>query len=484
MDKKTVHNFIYNTAYKILIIIVPLLTAPYISRVLHPNGVGIYSYTFTLATAFSLLAALGINTYGQREIAYYQQDKEKRSTIFWELVTYRFITTTIVLIGYFVFSCVYQEYRNFLLEQAFIVVAVAFDISWYFQGVENFKIVVIRNAAIKIVTLVCIFSFVKTENDLGLYILINSVSTFLSNAIYVFSLKNEVCRVPLRSIELKKHTSGMFGFFIPLIAVEIYSQLDKIMLGAITTGSLENGYYEQARKITSIVVSIVTSINTVLLSRVANLYINNQKEQIIDYYKRSVRFIYLLLFPMCVGMLVISQNFTAWFFGADYGKVATLLDLSCPLLFFMCIGNFVGVQYLSPMEMQNKMTKAYLTAAAVNFCLNLLLIPRLYSVGALIASIIAEAGSCFIQLYYFAKSEYAIPLWKPMWKYTVSALVMGVALLGFNAILPVTGALQTVADIVVGGIVYAACLILLREELVCMVLKTVKVKQKNRSFIK
>lgn len=252
----------------------------------------------------------------------------------------------------------------------------------------------------------------------------------------------------------------------------------------MTIGALENGYYEQARKITAMVVSIVTSLNTVLLSRVANLYINHQKDQIIDYYRNSVRFIYLLLFPMCVGMLVISQNFTAWFFGTDYGKVATLLDLSCPLLFFMCVGNFVGVQYLSPMGMQNKMTKAYLTAAVVNFCLNLLLIPRLYSVGALIASIIAEAGSCFIQLYYFAKSEYAIPLWKPMWKYIVSALVMGVALLGFNAILPVTGVLQTVADIVVGGIVYAACLILLREELVCMVLKTVKAKQKNCSFIK
>lgn len=155
-----------------------------------------------------------------------------------------------------------------------------------------------------------------------------------------------------------------------------------------------------------------------------------------------------------------------------------------PIAFFMCLGNFVGVQYLSPMGMQNKMTKAYLTAAVVNFCLNLLLIPRLYSVGALIASIIAEAVSCFIQLYYFAKSEYAIPLWKPMWKYIVSALVMGVVLLGFNAILPVAGVLQTVADIVVGGVVYAACLILLREELVCMVLKAVKAKQMNRSFIK
>ena len=476
MDKRTVRNFVYNTAYKILVIIVPLLTAPYVSRVLHPNGVGIYSYTFTLATAFSLFAALGINTYGQREIAYCQQDKEKRSTIFWELVTYRFITTSVVLIGYLVFSCAYQEYRDFLLEQAFIVVAVAFDISWYFQGVENFKIVVVRNAIIKFGTLLCIFLLVKKESDLGLYILINSGSVLLSNAIYVFKLKNEVCLVPLRKLNLKKHSAGMFGFFIPLIAVEIYSQLDKIMLGSMTSGALENGYYEQARKITAMVVSIVTSLNTVLLSRVANLYINNQKDRIIDYYKKSVRFIYLLLFPMCVGMLVISKNFTAWFFGVDYGKVATLLDLSCPLLFFMCIGNFVGVQYLSPMGMQNKMTKAYLTAAAVNFFLNLLLIPRLYSVGALIASIIAEALSCFIQLYYFAKSEYAIPLWKPMWKYIVSALVMGVALLGFNAILPVTGAIQTMVDIALGGIVYVVCLVLLREELVGTILKTVKAK--------
>ena len=475
MYKKTIQNFIYNTVYKILLIIVPLLTTPYVSRVLHPNGVGVYSYTFTLATSFSLFAALGINTYGQCEIAYCQDDKRKRSKIFWELIIYRIITTSFVLVIYLVFSYIYSKYRIFLLEQVFVVVAVAFDISWYFQGMENFKIVATRNVIVKFITLICVFAFVKTENDLGVYILLNSISTLLCNVIYVFCLKREVCIIPLRSIELKKHTAGMFGFFIPLIAVEIYSQLDKIMLGLMTTSSLESGYYEQARKITTIIVSIVTSFNTVLLSRVANLYTNNQNTQIIEYYKKSIRFIYLILFPICVGIFVISHNFTEWFFGADYGKVAILLDLSCPLLFFMCIGNFIGVQYLSPMGMQNEMTKAYLTAAVVNFCLNLLLVSRLYSVGALIASIIAEAVSCFIQLYYFRKSEYSIPIWKPMLKYILASLIMGGILVLFNAILPIEGVLQTVVDIVLGGIVYVVSLVLMREDLIKMLFYKLKI---------
>lgn len=483
MNKQTLENFIYNTSYKLLLIIVPLVATPYVSRVLHPEGVGIYSYTYTVATAFSLFAALGTNTYGQREIAYCQQDKQKRSQVFWELVVYRFITTAVVIVAYFVFLNIHQKYELFLLEQTFIIAAVGFDVSWYFRGIENFKIVVIRNALVRGVALIAIFVFVKTESDLGKYIFINAASTFFGNVLFVPQLKNEVYYVPFRTLKLNVHTKGIFGFFIPLISVEIYSQLDKLMLGAITTNSLENGYYEQTRQIVTFMVAVVTSINAVLLSHIANLYINNQKKEIIESYRQSLNVIYIILFPMCIGMLVISQNFTAWFFGADYGKVAMLLDLSCPLLIFMCIGNFIGVQYLSPMGMQNKMTKAYLTAAVVNFCLNLLLIPRLYSVGALIASIIAEAVSCFIQLYYFAKSEYVIPLWKPMWKYIVSALVMGVALLGFNVILPVAGALQTMADIALGGVVYAACLFLLREELVCIVLKTVKAKQKNRSFI-
>ena len=165
-------------------------------------------------------------------------------------------------------------------------------------------------------------------------------------------------------------------------------------------------------------------------------------------------------------MLVISQNFTEWFYGQGYDKVAILLDLSCPLLFFMCLGNFVGVQYLSPMGMQNKMTKAYLIAAVLNFSLNMILIPKYLSIGAMIASIVAESASCFIQIYYFLKSEYYISLLKPMSKYILSSVIMGAFLILINRIIPYSGVAKTMLDIIFGVVIYLSCLVVFREEII------------------
>lgn len=476
MNERNIKNYLYNLSYQILMVISPLITAPYISRVLHADGVGVYSYTFTLATAFSLFAALGVNTYGQREIAYCQDDVIKRSKTFWEIFIGRLITTAIVGVTYLVFCFAYKEYTFYLLLQAFIVFANMIDISWLYQGLENFKVIAVRNIFIKIFTVVMIFWMVKEPTHVGRYILINSLSAFASYTFFFVGLKKEIVKIPVSELDWRKHIKGSLEFFIPLIATQLYSQLDKIMLGAITRDTFENGYYEQARKIVNILVMILTSVNSVMYPRISYLFANGEKSEIKKSYKISLRTVCLILMPMILGVCITADNFVVWFFGSEYVPVANLMKWSSLLLVFMAMGNFVGMQYLSPMGMQNKMTKAYLIAAAVNFCLNLLLIPCLYSVGALIASIAAEAVSCFMQLHYFEKSEYAIPLWKTMWKYVVAALVMGVILLGFNAILPVVGVLQTIADIALGGVVYIVCLVLLKEELVGVVWKAVKAK--------
>ena len=464
MNKKVIKNYVYNTAYQILVIIVPLITTPYISRILHSKGVGVYSYTYTIAFAYSLFAGLGVNSYGQREIAYNQEDKRKMSYVFWELMILRTIMTFITIFLYVITIVSYRQYSRYLIEQIFIIIAVMFDISWFFQGIENFKIVVIRNLIVKVASVILIFIFVKNERDIDVYILINSLSILVSNIFFFINLQKYIEFVDCKKIDVLRHMKGTIQFFVPLIATQIYSQLDKIMLGAILNDTMENGYYEQARKITAIIVAIVTSLNNVLLSRISYLFINNQIGEIKKCFEDSFKVMLFILIPILPGIFILSDNFVIWFFGEDFIKVALLMKMSCILIIFMCLGNFVGVQFLAPTKRQNKMTFAYVLAAIVNFMFNLILIPKYKSEGALIASIVAEAISCGIQWLYLLKSEFRFNILSGIYKYLIAAGIMSFAIVGLRYFVNIEGIGQTILEFFVGMLVYMSALIICREE--------------------
>lgn len=464
MDRKIAKNYFYSAAYRVLIVILPLITTPYVSRVLKPEGIGVVSYTSSIAAAFTLVAALGFAAYGQREIAYHQDDIQSRSVVFFEIGFFRAVTTLVATVVYIVFCFVYKEYTLYLLPQCLSVISVMFDISWYFQGMENFRITVIRNAVVRIASIACIFLFVKKPTDLFLYIFIISASNLISNLFYYLNLHQHVVKVPLSELRPLRHVRGTIEFFIPLIAVEIYSHLDRIMLGYMMPTTVESGYYEQARKITSLVVGLIVSINSVMMPRIANLYVKNEKSSIISFYRKTFNILLMIMLPACIGLILISDNFVLWFFGTEYVKVSTLIKLSALLIVFMCIGNFAGIQYLSPTGQQNKMTAAYVVAAVTNIALNAYMIPRFASVGALVASIIAELISCGIQMLLLLKSEYSFRLVKGSWKYLIATAGMAFTIILVHFLVKVRGPLGTGVDVVFGGLVYYALLLLVKEE--------------------
>lgn len=474
MKKKTIKNYIYNLSYQILLVIAPLITSPYISRVLQPAGIGIYSYTITIASAFALFAAMGVNTYGQREIAYRQGRIKEQSIVFWELFLTRIITTVIIGLVYIGFSFYYKDYTIYLLQQAPIVFATLLDISWFFQGIENFKITAIRNIIIKILTIVLIFTFVRTESDVSKYILINSVSLFVSCGIFFFSLKKYLVPTDFKKINIRKHLRGTIEFFIPLIAIQLYSQLDKIMLGAITSNSNQSGYYEQARKMVYIFLMVIISINTVMYPRIANLYVCKFKNEIIELYKITFKLILMMVTPIAIGLYFVSENFVIWFFGVDYMPVAILMKLSAFLLIFMAIGNFVGMQYLSPTGKQNQMTVIYLISATLNIFLNLLMISWQQSLGAIIASIIAEAFAGIAQMWLLQRSEYRFNFTKGLWKYICAGIIMAIGLFVVQRMSPYTGMIQTIIEVISAIMIYMIILIVEKEDNVKLVMNKIK----------
>ena len=399
-------NYIYNVAYQVLNLLAPLVTTPYISRVLGVEGVGEYSYTSSVVTYFITLAILGSTPYAQREVSYLREDKEKYSILFWEIVVFRGIT---VLISCLLFSIVIilsePEIRIIYMIQGLNIVAVAFDISWFFQGLEEFKKIVIRNVFIKILNILLIFILVKQETDIWKYVLIIAGLTVVGNIFIWGGIKRYINKVSIKSINIKQHLIGILQLFLPTIAVSIYRALDKTMIGLVTTTTTENGYYEQADKIIQMCIVVTTSLSTVMAPRIALTLSKKDNAMLKKYMYKTFDFLLLISLPMAMGIIVVSDMIVPWFFGSGYEKVGLIIKIFSPLMVVVTFSNAIGMQYLIQARKQKIYTISICTGAIVNFIINLVLIPRLYSIGAAVASVVAESAILIVQMWYVCNKK-------------------------------------------------------------------------------
>ena len=473
--KKIITNYIYNLMYQVLIIILPIITTPYLSRVLGVKNIGIYGYTISIVTYFTLVGALGINKYGQREIAYVQEDRYKKSKTFWELNTIRLVTILITSIIFMFAFCITGKYvlyyRILLLE----LLAIVLDISWYFQGIEEFKRVVIRNSIIKILGLLCIFLFVKNENDLIKYFIIYVLSNFIGNSIFWINIKKYIDKVPFKNLELKKHIRPMISLFIPQIATSIYTILDKTILGLIGGDISEVGYYEQSQKIIKVALTFVTSLSIVMLPRLSNVFVKGDNDKIKDYMRKSFNFDWFLSCPITFGIIAIAEKFVPWFFGNGYEKVIYLLIYSSPIVIFISLSTTIGSQFLTSIKKHNVHTVAVTVGAAINLLLNFLLIPKMKSYGAVIATIVAEYVIAFIEIVYIIKKSQISfkDITSNATKYMLASIVMCL-IVKYVSIFMKISPFNTVLQVCLGGIIYVFILLVLKDEWILYVINKIK----------
>lgn len=469
-------NFIYNTAYQVLCLIIPLITTPYISRVLGSANIGIYSYSSSIVAYFSLFSLLGIHSFASREIAYCKDDLS-RNYVFNSVQTTKIVLTLISLISYIVISIKFSTYTEVMLILSITILANFFDITWYYQGQQNFKIIVLRNLIVKIVGIVCIFLFVKCENDLCIYALINMLSTLIGNiSLWINFLKNNnKIKIIIPSKYLIKTTIELF---IPLVAIQVYNVLDKTMLGVISKNMSENGFYEQTTKIINLCLVLVTSLTTVLAPKMASLYSENRMEDIKDNVEKTYHAVMLISIPLCFGIIGISDNFVPWFFGDGYQKVATLLKIYAVVLMIIPLSNVAGAVILNPIKQHNKGTIAVVAGAIVNFVLNCVLIRYYDSIGAAIATIIAESTVtvihfCFVRNYVSFKS-----IFKKLFQFLLGSVVMLGGVWIIAAVLKpkfTSTFIITAIQIIAGILIYFLYIVfVLKDSMVCSLVENEK----------
>lgn len=390
-------NYLYNLSYQLLIIITPLLTTPYLSRVLGADRIGNISYADSIVSYFILFATLGINIYGQREFSYVQDSKSKRTEIFWNTKCLELITVILALIIYTAYA-LRQENRGLYLVLSLNIIVVFADITWFFQGVEEFGKIIVRNTIFKIVNITYIFLFIKGPDDFIKHAFGLAVFSLLSNISLWFYIPHYIASPKTVKISPFRDINVILSLFFPTIAIQIYTVLDKTMIGLITKNAFENGYYEQAIKISKMMLTIVTALGTVMIPRIGYFFGNKDVKEIQRLMYRGYRFVWFIGVPLCFGLISVSDNMVPWFFGDGYEKVAVLLKILAYLILAIGISNVTGLQYLIPTKRQNIFTLTVVIGAVVNLFMNVLLIPRLQSIGAAIASVIAETVIAVVQL--------------------------------------------------------------------------------------
>ena len=314
-------NYFYNMTYQILNLILPLITTPYISRVLGASNIGIYSYTYSIVSTFVLIGSLGIGTYGQREIATVNDDKEDISKRFWEIQIVKTLAVLSALAVYLITIVPSGEYSLYFLIQIPYFIAAILDITWLYQGIDNFKNVAIRNIVIRLLSIILLFALVNTDEDLIIYILIFCISQILGNLTMWIKLPRLIKMTSINKLNLIKHIKPTFVYFIPTIAHQIYAVLDKTMLGLILNDNAENGYYEQAQKVINMATVAITSYTVVMRSRMSALFAMGDDNRIRHTLEDSLGFITFISFPMTFGLAAVAGNLVPWFFGDEYDRV-------------------------------------------------------------------------------------------------------------------------------------------------------------------
>ncbi|MEJ6065148.1 polysaccharide biosynthesis C-terminal domain-containing protein [Lactiplantibacillus plantarum] len=464
-------NYIYNSSYQLFLILVPIVTLPYLARTLGPEYLGINSYTYSVTYYFTLLAVLGTTTYAQREVAYVRDNPEKLHRFFWEVELLSVITTLtsyIILAAVILFS---DKYSLFFWAYSIVVIANIFDISWLFIGTEQFSILAVRNFVIKIFSVILIFTLVKSRYDLIDYILINSCSTLLSNLLLWPYIKQMNLFVGVKHLKPFRHLKGTLALFVPQISVTLYTVLNKVLLGYM--GKIKAGsYFDNADKIVRLTFTLLTSLSTVLMPVIANEVAKKNTKNVNKILRQSMMFSLCMSIALFFGFLGLSDRLVPLFLGSDYGAVKYILKVQAFILIPMSIANVVGNQYLVPLKKSKQLNVSIISGSVINILISVPMILFWGAEGASYAVLISETLVTLVQLWLVRNSLSFKGILSEIVKYVVAAIVMSFMIQLIQRF--IEGWPSIIASVVFGASIYFISLFMLHSQIMRMGKKLLK----------
>lgn len=456
---KVLKNYAYNLSYQLLVIILPIITTPYVTRVFNSSDLGTYGYFNSIVTYFILLATLGVANYGTKEISGHRKDIGKN---FWGIYTLQLGATILSITLYTIMCLSFSFMQN---PVAYILglslVSKGMDISWLFQGLEDFRKITVRNITVKLVGVISIFLFVKSANDLYLYVFLLTIFELLGQFSMWLPAREFIGKPHFDWTYAKQHLKPVILLFLPQIAISLYVTLDRTMLGALAS-TKDVGIYDQALKLVNILLTLVTSLGSVMLPRVANLLSTGDHKAVNKMHQISFLIYNLVIFPIIAGMLIVNDDFVQFFLGQDFQDAKYAIAIMIFRMFFIGWTNIMGIQILIPHNKNKEFMISTTIPAIVSVGLNLLLLPKLGYIGAAIVSVLTEALVWAIQLYFTRNYLKEVPFLASTVKIIgASALMYGV-LFVVKTTVNFTPVINVMVFAVIGAVIYISQILFLK----------------------
>ena len=448
-------NYLYNTIFQIFALVFPLITIPFVAKTLGPQQLGIYLYTYSIAALFGLISNLGIMNYGNKVIAASRDKPDRLAKTFTSLYAVSLLMTIPALALYLGYCLLFVEDNLpiFLLQGIFLL-STLFDISWFYMGMEKFKLTVKRDVLLKCLTLIFILLFVRKQNGLVVYTAIMATGALISQlALWPFLRRyTSIARVSIQ--DCKKHIQPLFALFIPVIAVSLYTTVNKVLLGNMSDLG-QVGHFDTAIRIMGIPLGLITAMGVVMLPRMSNIIANKDEGVMNRYITKSMSFAMFMSLPITFGLIAVASTLVPLFLGKDFSQAGIVLAIVAPVVVFVAWANVLRTQYLIPKGKNKSYIISVVLGAIVSVGLNFMLIPSLKSIGAAIAMLCAEFSVMLYQTWALRKELNMRKYVAASRGFFVKSLVMFAAVLLVGVVVT-QPYLRLGVQLIVGGLVYGA----------------------------
>lgn len=449
-------NAMYNVAYRVFSILLPLVTAPYLSRAVGTDGVGLYDYAWSISYMFCLVGMLGLENYGTRAIARVRDDRAQLDRTFSEIWLMQLLVAGITLIAYLGYvAFIAGEEQLIALHLTMMSVACLVNVDWCLMGLDQFKPIALRNTAVKLLATGAVFLFVHTKEDLWIYAFVWSLATLLGCLSCWSSLRGRVrlTRVPFRSC--LTHLAPCALLSISVIAVSVYRQMDKVMVGALA-GMDENGLYGNAEKIIYCLSGFISAIGTVMLPKISALLRKGEIQRVKRHIASSMDLILCMVSAFAFGVAAVAEDFAPLFFGEAFAGSGTLMIPLAFTLIAIGFANVIRTQWVLPQGMDKVFILSVCAGAVINLIFNTLLIPRMGAMGAVVGTLLAEFSVPVTQWLFVRRELDYRPYLRSLLAYALigTAMLLCVRLVASH--LPLQGWFALAAQVFTGALVYGA----------------------------
>lgn len=481
-EKSLKKNAILNSLGTVIGILFPIITFPYISRILLPEGIGRVNFVSSIISYFSLLAGLGISNYGIREAAKVRENINDFSLLVKELGIISFVSTFISYVLFFIvifFVPKFHSYKNILFICSLNIPLATFGFSWVYSALENFTFSTINSLVFQSLNVISLFLFVKSKEDILIYVTIPVLCSIGSVICNLINLRKYISLKTTGKLKIRKHLKPIFVLFGMSVVTSIYTLLDTTMLGFLTNDT-QVGYYSAATKINKLVLSVVTSACAVLFPRLSFYAEKADKTEFFNLLNKSFAITLGVAIPATIGLNLLSEPITLIFSGTEYIPSIPVMKMMNPIIIIISMSGFIGIQCLIPLRKEKITLYSVSIGAIVNFILNLLLMKKYGALGAAVSTLIAECSVTLFQIInahkYFDKKS----LIKNCIQYLLAASVMGLVVFFIMNIIK-SNVAKILLSSFIGIIVYFVVLIILKNQFVSEIKKNIILKTRKKS---